>query len=99
MAKVNLWFGVAYVALAVVLLCILIFTRHHTSRPKKASTNKSTGGARAITPADNIYGTDPLERQPKFDTKSPNLKTAGPTKTSKTAAKPTRRRPPPGLIQ
>jgi hypothetical protein len=93
LVKIDLWFGLGYVALAVVLIGILILTRHRTAKSKGSSTNKSGGGARAITPADNIYGTDSPGRQPKFNTITPDTKTA-----QQNPKKRTNRRPP-GLIQ
>jgi hypothetical protein len=100
LVKIDLWFGIAYVVLAVVLLSILILARHRTSQPKGSGTNKSNDGASPITPADNIYGAGSPVRKPEFDTEDPDTKIAGPTKTTpQTLKKRKNRRPPPGLIQ
>ncbi len=100
LVKIDLWFGIAYVALAVVLIGILILTRHRTSQSKGSNTNKSADEARAVTPADNIYGAGSPVRKPEFDTVDPDTKIVGATKTTpQNLKKRTNRRPPRGLIQ
>ena len=101
LVKIDLWFGIAYLVLAMVLIGILMLTRHRTSHSKGSSTNKSTEGARPITPADNIYGAGSSGHQPKFDSVGPDTKTAGLTaaKTGRQNLKKRTNRRPPGLIQ
>jgi len=96
LVKIDLWFGIAYVILAIILFGALIFTRNRTP--------KSHGRAKPVatpTPTTrDTFGTHQPRRQPSSI--NPDANTIGSAHVPQTAQnlkKRSNRRPPPGLIQ
>jgi hypothetical protein len=96
LAKINLWFGIVYIVLAAIFLCILILPRNH------GHTTRSIGGTKE-TLQDNISATDRPKRQPSFDTITPNVATVNSRRVPKATHQNLKKHPPspkpPRLIQ
>lgn len=67
LVKIDLWFGIAYIAIAVLLLGVLLLTRNHRPKPGK--------GARPTAPSYDRYDPDPSPRQSDFNTTHSNAGT------------------------
>jgi hypothetical protein len=89
LVKIDLWFGIVYIAIAVILLGILLFTRNR--RPKSAKS------AKPDAPTNNRYESGPSPRQSDFNTTNSNAGTVNPAQAQtvhQNLKKRTRRRPP-----
>jgi len=92
LVKVDLWFGIIYIALALLLLAGLILTRNR--KPK------SSKQAKVKPQADNAFATSQPQEQPSLNTIKSRTAAIGPTQAARPNLKkrpPSRR--PPRLIQ
>jgi hypothetical protein len=87
LAKINLWFGIIYIALAVILFIVLILTRN-----RKPGLTKE---AKVKPPTNNAPAANRPQVQPSFDTINPNTTAVGTTQTPKTARQNLKKRSPP----
>jgi hypothetical protein len=75
LVKIDLWFGIAYLALAIILFGLLIATRQRTKKPKKPSAGTPVDQAKIQHNANDAPLADRLQRQPYIDSLSPTNKT------------------------
>jgi hypothetical protein len=94
LVKIDLWFGIVYLALAVILLGAVLFTRNR--RPKSHEKVKPT----ATPAAPDTFGTHQPRRQPSpIHPDTDRIRSAHISRTSQNLKKRPNRRPPRGLIQ
>jgi hypothetical protein len=87
LAKINLWFGIVYIALAIILFIVLILTRN-----RKPGLTKE---AKVKPPTSNTPVASRPQVQPSFDMINPNATAGGATQTPKTARQNLKKRSPP----
>jgi hypothetical protein len=74
-SKVNLWFGIAYIILAVILFVILIATRHRQMRSTPKSIHTPAKQTKVQSTVNNLRAANRPQRRPDYvDSLTPNNK-------------------------
>lgn len=80
LVKVDFWFGVAYLAVAVILFALLITTRHrrHSTKSANTGTGSASVQSKIQSTADNMNSAGRPQQQPDLDISNFKTKTKKP---------------------